>query len=69
MTRTLTIPELKKAGLEALCERLGPAGMIRFLQEFSSGSGDYTKDRAAWFDGLSLDQLIEKIAAQNHSTR
>ncbi|QDV92204.1 hypothetical protein RAS2_33180 [Phycisphaerae bacterium RAS2] len=62
MTRTLTIPELKKAGLEALRERLGPAGMIRFLQEFSSGSGDYTRDRAAWLDELTLDQLVEKIA-------
>ena len=61
MTKTLTIPELKRAGLEALRERLGPAGMIRFLQEFTTGGGDYTKERSAWLDSLNLEELIEKI--------
>ena len=64
MTRTLTIPELKRAGLEALRERLGPAGMIRFLQEFNSGSGDYTKERGAWLDSITLEELVESIHRQ-----
>ena len=35
--RTLTLPEIRRAGLDALRERLGPAGMIRFLQQYEPG--------------------------------
>lgn len=35
--------EIRKKGLEALNNALGLIGMIRFLQQFESGSGDYTK--------------------------
>lgn len=59
--KTLTIPELRRAGLEALRERLGPAGTIRFLQLFDPGVGDYTQDRAAWLDDLTVDQISRDI--------
>jgi hypothetical protein len=31
--------------------------MIRFLQQFETGSGDYARDRHAWVDRTSLDEL------------
>ena len=36
---------LRKLGLEALCKSLGPLGMVRFLQQYEAGTGDYTKER------------------------
>ncbi|MCK4342430.1 MAG: hypothetical protein KAY37_11985 [Phycisphaerae bacterium] len=56
-----TIPEIRKAGLEALCERLGPAGTLRFLQQFDPGHGDYTKNRHSWLDHLTVDEIAESI--------
>jgi hypothetical protein len=50
--RTLTIPELRRAGLDALRKRLGAAGAVRFLQLFDPGIGDYTVDRHQWLDDL-----------------
>jgi hypothetical protein len=53
----LTPDEMQRQGLEALREKLGRAGMLRFLQQFESGSGDYAKTRHAWVDRTSLDDL------------
>ena len=40
-----TLPELRRAGIEALVKALGPVGMARFLQQFDPGRGDYTAER------------------------
>jgi hypothetical protein len=53
----LTPDEIQRLGLEALREKLGPAGMIRFLQQFQRGKGDYAKERHAWVDQTRLDDL------------
>jgi len=57
----MTIPEIRQAGLEALRERLGAAGTIRFLQQFDPGHGDYTQDRHAWLDSLDVDEIVRGI--------
>ena len=40
-----TAEEICQAGLDALVCALGPVGMIRFLQQFETGRGDYTTER------------------------
>lgn len=52
-----TLEEIRKEGFEALRERLGRAGMIRFLSQFENGSGDYAKDRHEWADEISLEEI------------
>ena len=54
---TQTLDEIRRHGLEALRSRLGRAGMIRFLQQFSTGEGDYTQSRKAWVDQTSMADL------------
>ena len=34
--------QIRQLGIQALTETLGPVGMVRFLQQFDTGSGDYT---------------------------
>jgi hypothetical protein len=58
----MTLEEIRRAGLEALRERLGQAGMIRFLQQFDAGQGDYASERHEWIDRTTLDDL-KKLAA------
>jgi hypothetical protein len=55
-----SINEIRKLGIDALAEALGPVDMARFLQSFDLGSGDYTKERAGWLD-QSLDEILEEI--------
>ncbi len=55
MTRTLD--EIRRKGLAALRRELGKAGMIRFLQQFETGSGDQARERHGWVDETSLDDI------------
>jgi len=45
MTATkMTLEEIRVAGLRALSRELEAAGLVRFLQQFETGSGDYSRD-------------------------
>lgn len=35
----------REIGLQALCDALGPSGMVDFIMEGNNGSGDYTKEK------------------------
>ncbi len=52
-----TLDQIRAEGLDALRERLGRADMIRFIQQFENGSGDYTKERRRLVDSLTLEQI------------
>lgn len=54
-----TLEQIRREGLQALRERLGRAGMIRFLGQFENGECDYAKDRHEWVDSTSLAEIRE----------
>ncbi len=56
-----SLNELRKAGIEALKKELGVTDMIRFLQMFEKGEGDYTKERKEWLEELTVEEIIEEI--------
>lgn len=65
MTTTPTMPsleEIRRAGLEALHRELGPVGMVRFLQQFENGSGDYTAGRAELLGNPTVAEIVESFA-------
>lgn len=45
----------------ALAKSLGPTGMARFIQQFDTGTGDYTKDRNKWLNQFTLDDIVSGI--------
>lgn len=63
-----TLDEVRREGLEALRERLGRADMIRFLQQFETGRGDYANDRHPWVDRTTLEE-IERLAMGRNRSR
>ena len=48
--------EIRRVGLQALKEALGSVGMIKFIQQYDSGCGDYTKEKYQ-----QPDLMIEEI--------
>jgi hypothetical protein len=48
--------EIRKTGLRALKEALGPVGMVRFIQQYENGYGDYTKEKYQQPD-MSVDEI------------
>lgn len=53
--------EIIKQGYDALINSLGITDTIRFIQYFSPGKGDYTKERHQWLDEKSLDDVLSEI--------
>jgi len=58
---SMTLDQIRKEGLKALERHLGPDGMIRFLQQFETGKGDYTKERQKWLKETSVETLAKEI--------
>ncbi|MCA9909774.1 MAG: hypothetical protein KC519_14050 [Anaerolineae bacterium] len=57
----MTMDQIRLAGLKALSRELGPVGMIRFLQQFETGSSDYTRERQLREDNIDAATLAAKI--------
>ena len=58
---TLTLEQIRLTGLEALSKTLGPVGMVRFLQQFEAGSGDYSTERHKNFPQKTVKELGEEL--------
>jgi hypothetical protein len=60
-TLTKDINSIRRLGINALTEKLGPIGMIEFMRQFDSGYGDYTKERHSWLNDLTIDEISKEI--------
>lgn len=59
--KEMTNEQIRNYGLELLRRELGVTGMVRFLQQFSNGEGDYSVDRHQWLDNLSREEVLAQI--------
>ena len=60
-TETLSLYEIRTIGFEALLRELGPAGAIRFIQQYESGRGDYTRSRRKLLPKKSVREIGRQI--------
>jgi hypothetical protein len=61
--------EIVKQGYDALINSLGVADTIRFIQYFSPGKGDYTKERHQWLDKKNFGGCVggdRRITRRRH---
>lgn len=63
----LTLYEISTIGFDALIRELGPAGAIRFIQQYESGHGDYTRNRKKLLPKRSLREIVRQIMKQRQS--
>ena len=56
-----TQQEIIGEGYQALVTSLGPINAIRFIQYFTTGQSDYTKDREQWLSQTSLETVLQNI--------
>ena len=57
----MTLAQIREAGIKALARELGPVGMVRFLQQYETGEGNYTLERDEWLGDPKIDDLLEEI--------
>lgn len=56
-----TQQEIIRQGYQALVNSLGVVDAIRFIQHFTPGQGDYTKDRHEWLDQTPLEDILTSM--------
>jgi len=66
-TGRLTNAEIRARGWEALVEKLGPSGALRFAMQTERGRGDYPERRHRVLGGLSVNQLLADATARETS--
>ena len=60
-TQAMSLNEIRKNGIDALTEKLGTVGMIRFMQQDETGQGDYTKEREKLLGNPTIEELSNSI--------
>ncbi len=60
-TATMTQEQIRLTGLRVLARELGAVGLVRFLQQFEMGNGDYTAERHQWLDGQNVQDIAQEI--------
>ena len=56
--------QIRQTGIEVLNRELGPVAMIRFLQQYERGYGDYSQERHEWIDKISVTDIVEQIKSK-----
>lgn len=64
----MTNEQILKLGFEALVDKLGPVGMIRFIHQFEAGTGNYTEERQQWVGVSDVETLAQQIQQAEDNT-
>jgi hypothetical protein len=55
------LAEITQEALALLCKHLGVSNTIRFVNQFTNGSGNYTEERRAMLATMTLEEIIAEI--------
>jgi len=55
---------IRTEGLKALKEKLGIVGMIKFIQMYSNGQGDYTEERKELLKDVTIEDFENWLKAK-----
>jgi hypothetical protein len=58
---TKPLAKVTRRAIEVLSRELGSADALRFINQFTTGYGNYTVDRDSLFSGETPDQIIANI--------
>lgn len=59
------LEKIRKEGLKALKDKLGVEGMIKFIQMYSEGKGDYTKEKYENDEEPTFEDFEKYISENN----
>lgn len=63
ITETRPLAELTQEALRMLYQELGPINTVRFLNQFTTGFGNYTEERREAIEHQTLDDVLAEIYA------
>lgn len=59
--------EIQETDFELLHKQLGITNLIRFMQQYDKGYGNYTTDRDEWQKEYTVDSLFAEIESEKNN--
>lgn len=71
MTTSPHIPlaELTTIALRILIQEMGVVNTARFINQYTNGFGDYTKERDELFKDLTVDDIVQAVREQKKDNK
>ena len=60
-TQTQPLNEINIRAFQVLVKEMGLEKTVRFLNQFTTGYGDYTKERKKFFSDLHVPDIVKEI--------
>jgi hypothetical protein len=55
------LSEITRHAIDLLSKEMGIVDTVRFLNQFTTGYGDYTEERKGLFKDVTLDEILTAI--------
>ena len=60
-SQTKSLSEITQQAIEILSKEIGIVNKVRFLNQYSTGYGNYTEERESLFKDLTIDEILEHM--------
>jgi hypothetical protein len=64
----MPLSELTRSAIHLLCQEMGVVNTARFINQFSTGYGNYTEERDELFGELTVDAIVKEIKHRREQT-
>lgn len=61
MPQLKPLAEITRAAIQVLYKEIGPVNTIRFLNQLTTGHGNYNAEREQLIGDMPLDQIVSEI--------
>jgi hypothetical protein len=55
------LTEITREAIRVLCKEIGLVNTVRFINQFTTGYGNYTEEREQLFADMTLDEIVFEI--------
>jgi hypothetical protein len=63
------LAEITTEALKVLYKEIGIVNTVRFINQFTTGYGDYTQERERLFADMTLDDVVSEIKRKKRPSR
>ncbi len=65
--QTKPLAQITAEAIRILCREIGAANTARFINQFTTGYGNYSEEREQLFKDMTMDDIISTIKARRQS--
>jgi hypothetical protein len=60
-TASMPLAEITVSAIRLLCREIGVVNTARFINQFTTGYGNYTEEREQLFGQMTVDEIVTEI--------